>query len=74
MVVRVVTRKVVLSRDRLWFCPASAAGFFMSAMRQAVAAIARFTVIGCHHSVQLGDLMKNDRYWPIANAGAAGPV
>ena len=33
---------------------------FTSAMRQAVAAIARFTVIGCH-------VLRNDRSWPFAD-------
>jgi hypothetical protein len=33
-------------------------------MRQAVAAIARFTVIGCHRLVK--DLLRNDRLWHIA--------
>jgi hypothetical protein len=42
----------LLSRNRLWFSPAPAASFFTSAMRQAVAAIARFTVIGCYRLVK----------------------
>src|SRR5438874_33764 len=48
------TRRVVFSSRAtdFGFSPAPAASFFTSAMRQAVAAIARFTVIGCHRLVK----------------------